>query len=121
MAGALPPPGPSNGKTGMENLDKLIAESEQSLARLESLQNKANAGVGQRVSSHMKRNSGHMINVILAGSVFVVALSRLNDKYAHQVSSVGVESETSWINLQLGFCRSGGRCRCVFLFLADFF
>jgi hypothetical protein len=33
----------------------------------------------------MKRNSGHMMNIILAGGVFVVALTRLNDKYAYQV------------------------------------
>lgn len=96
MSGAPSPPGPGTGKMGMENLDKLIAESEQSLARLDNLQNRANAGIGQRFSSHMKRNSGHMINVILAGSVFVVALSRLNEKYAHQVRSRKGDSNTAW-------------------------
>ena len=71
---------PTGGK-----LDELIAESERSLKRLESLQNNANRSTGQKINAHVKRNSGHMINLILAGSVFVVALSRLNDKYAHQV------------------------------------
>jgi hypothetical protein len=100
-------------KPSMENLDKLIAESEQSLARLESMQNKANQGIGQRMSSHMKRNSGHMINVILAGSVFVVAISRLNEKYAHQVRSWSMASETAWGLCRRSFRRGGGRRRCV--------
>lgn len=76
-SGKAPPPG---GK-----LDELIAESERSLKRLETMENNANRTRGQRINAHMKRNSGHIINIILAGSVFVVALSRLNDKYAHEV------------------------------------
>jgi hypothetical protein len=71
---------PAGGK-----LDELIAESERSLKRLESMEKSANRSTGQRINAHVKRNSGHMINIILAGSVFVVALSRLNDKYAHEV------------------------------------
>jgi hypothetical protein len=76
---------PSKASPAGGKLDELIAESERSLKRLESMENTANRSAGQRINAHVKRNSGHMINIILAGSVFVVALSRLNDKYAHQV------------------------------------
>ncbi len=71
---------PAGGK-----LDELIAESERSLKRLESMEKSANRSTGQRINAHVKRNSGHMMNIILAGGVFVVALTRLNDKYAYQV------------------------------------
>lgn len=86
MASSIPPPHPDLKSPGnMNSLDELIAESERSLKRLEQLQKKKDLSIGQRFSSHLKRNSGHLINVALAGSVFVVALSRLNEKYSHQV------------------------------------
>ena len=74
-----------NSKIGTQQIDKLIEESELSLQRLEQLQKKNDRSYTQRASSHVKRNSNHMINLALAGSVFVVALSRLNDKYAYEV------------------------------------
>ena len=86
MASTNPPPEGIKPSGNMNSLDELIAESERSLKRLEHLQSKQqNLGIGQRFTSHLKRNSGHLINVALAGSVFVVALSRLNEKYSHQV------------------------------------
>ncbi|KAG7671541.1 hypothetical protein NADE_000819 [Nannochloris sp. 'desiccata'] len=64
------------------------------------MENNANRTRGQRINAHMKRNSGHIINIILAGSVFVVALSRLNDKYAHEARQEELEEKIKSLKLQ---------------------
>jgi len=69
-----------------DNLDRLIKESEQALERLERLDSNKNISLRHRISHHFSRNSSYLTSVVLAGSVFVVAYARLNDKYTYQVS-----------------------------------
>lgn len=86
---ATPPPPPRLPSTGDE-LDKLIKASEESIKRLEQLQNqKRSLPFTQRVSNHFRKHGNNLISTALAGSVFVVALGRLNQKYEYQASGGG--------------------------------
>ena len=77
------PGGTSTGSTA--GLDKLIADSERALKRLEQLDNNKKLPLTKRASRHFSRNSSNLLNIALAGGVFAVAVSRLHEKYAHQV------------------------------------
>lgn len=89
----------------MSNLDRLIAESEDAIKRLDALQSKRS--ILQRVKDHFRKNSAHLTNVLLAGSVLAVALGRLAQKQEHQVggcrSCGGMEAPQ-------GLGRGGGAC-----------
>lgn len=65
------------------DLDKLIQESEEAIKRLDTLQNK-NKGlpITQRLSRHVAKYGSNLLSVALAGSVLVVAVSRLSDKWS---------------------------------------
>jgi hypothetical protein len=70
-------------------LDKLIAESEAAIKRLDAIQQrKQGTPIWQRITRHFHKNSSHLINVMLAGSVLAVALGRLAQKHEHQVKLV---------------------------------
>lgn len=74
-------------------LDKLIAESEAAIKRLDELQQrKPSTPFLQRIGRHLHKNSPYLINVLLAGSVFAVALGRLIQKQEHQVRAEGFAS-----------------------------
>ena len=83
----------------VKKIDDLLAESEETIRRLEKLRSQ-NSGrsVSERISLHAKRHSNRLLNIALAGGVLAVALARLSDKYAHQVctrrsSFIGVAVE----------------------------
>ena len=71
----------------VSDLDKLIAESEEAIKRLDSLQRRADMPLTQRLRRHFHKNSPHLINVLLAGSVLVVAMGRLQQKHEFQVGA----------------------------------
>lgn len=74
----------TSGKADAE-LNKLIAESEAAIKRVEQLQ-KGNSSLpaGQRISRHVKKQGANLTNIVLAGTLFGVAYLRLNDKWQHQ-------------------------------------
>lgn len=81
-------------------LDKLIAESEAAIKRLDELQQrKQSTPFLQRIGRHLHKNSPYLINVLLAGSVLAVALGRLVQKQEHKVRAQG-----------FGSCALGGGC-----------
>lgn len=68
------------------DLDKLIAESEEAIKRLDAIQKQRhNTPLLQRIKNHFSKNSAHFTNVLLAGSCLAVALGRLAQKQDHQV------------------------------------
>lgn len=70
----------------LSELDKLIKESEAAIQRLDEVQNaRHNAPLLDRVRRHLHKNSPHLLNVVMAGAVLVVALGRLDQKYKHRV------------------------------------
>lgn len=70
-----------------ESLDRLIADSEEAIKRLDVLyERKKKAPFLQRVKAHLSKNSVHLTNVLLAGTVFVVAVGRLDQRQRHEVS-----------------------------------
>ena len=76
------------GSTQTAALDKLIQESEDAIRRLEDIQKRKSAQstpILRRISQHFHKNSPHLLNVLLAGSVLVVALGRLGQKHEYQV------------------------------------
>lgn len=69
------------------DLDRLIRESDEAIQRLDAIQKaRHNAPLLQRVRNHFARNSAHLANVLLAGTVLAVALGRLAQKQEHEVS-----------------------------------
>ena len=72
--------------SGTTDLDKLIQESEEAIKRLDAIQQRRqNTPIWQRITRHFHKNSPHLLNVMLAGSVLAVALGRLGQKHEHQV------------------------------------
>lgn len=68
-------------------INRLIAESEAAIKRIETLQKGKSADpVGTRVVKHVKSQRNNLANVALAGTLFAVAYLRLNDKWGYQVS-----------------------------------
>lgn len=71
------------------DLDKLIKESEEAIQRLDAIQKaRHNTPLLERIRSHFVRNKAHVSNVLLAGTVLVVALGRLGQKQEFEVGSV---------------------------------
>jgi hypothetical protein len=75
-------------KLDISELDKLIKESEAAIERLEAAQ-KEHRGLplSKRVSNHLRRNSNHFIYMALSGSLMVVAMGRLSQKYQYEVGN----------------------------------
>ncbi len=70
----------------LSELDKLIKESEAAIQRLDDVQKaRHNAPLMDRVRRHLHKNSPHLLNVLMAGTVLVVALGKLDQKHKHQV------------------------------------
>ena len=71
-----------------DNLDALIAKSEAALHRIKQLETGQGlkANVSQRVHNHFAKHGSHIINLTLAGCVFVVAWGRLTLKNQHTVN-----------------------------------
>lgn len=73
----------------IKKIDDLLAESEESIRRLEKLRSlNAKRGFFERISLHVNKHSNRLLNIALAGGVLAVALARLSDKYTHQVCSL---------------------------------
>lgn len=70
----------------LTELDRLIKESEEAINRLEAAQ-RGSKGVPlpQRLAAHIKKNSSAFINILMAGSVLVVALGRMVQKAEFEV------------------------------------
>ena len=103
----------------MADLDKLIKESEDALKRLDALQKKR--PFMERVKLHFQRNNAHMINILLAGSVLVVAMGRLGQKHEYEVRRWMLDCEL-WVPTVPGSLRgtvaasqARGRCRLPLL------
>lgn len=74
-----------------ESLDRLIADSEDAIKRLDVLyERKKKAPLLQRVKAHLSKHSVHLTNVLLAGTVFVVAVGRLQQKLQFEVRAQGL-------------------------------
>jgi hypothetical protein len=80
------------GSSSSNDIDKLIKETQEAIDRLEAAQ-KGGSGVSwmQRVSRHLNKHGNNLAMAALMGSVFVVAVGRLNDKYSHQVRRAGAD------------------------------
>jgi hypothetical protein len=68
------------------SLDELIRESEEAIKRLEAAQlGTKGLPLSQRINLHLRKNSSAFINIMMAGSVLVVAVGRLAQKQQHEV------------------------------------
>lgn len=85
---------------GTESLNQLIKESEESLRRLDALSKGKNESWTKRLSGHLSRHSNSFINIALAGSVFIIALARLNEKYSYQAEKDLLEEEKNSLQLE---------------------
>lgn len=69
--------------------DKKIAEIKQQLGeavqRIETIQSGHKQPLLTRISSHLKTQSGSIVNVVLTASLFAVAVGRLHQKRQHEV------------------------------------
>jgi hypothetical protein len=83
MSRAMPPAPPAAPSVG--DLERLIAESEESIKRLDQLQKRPT--FGQRASAHLRKHGNNLVSAALAGSVLVVAVGRLTQKYQHEVGA----------------------------------
>ena len=90
MAAPPPPPSPppGGGPLPIADLDSLIAESQAAINRLEELQ-KTRLTIGQRLHKHFSRQGHGLVQAMLAGSVLVVAVSRLGLKNEYQARRWG--------------------------------
>ena len=80
---------PGGGKSGNE-LDRLIAESEEAIKRLESMEKRGRGlPLTARLAGHMRRHGATLVNIGLAASVLAVAIGRLHQKYEFQVGGGG--------------------------------
>ena len=67
-------------------LDRLISQSEAALQRIENLQKgRTGQSASQRVLAHLTKHGSHIINLALAGCVFVVAYGQVTLKRKHEV------------------------------------
>ncbi len=67
-------------------LDRLISQSEEALHRIENLKKgQTGQSAGQRVVAHLTKHGSHLINLALAGCVFVVAYGQVTLKRKHEV------------------------------------
>lgn len=70
--------------------DQRIAEIKRQLgeavSRIESVQSGQNKPLLSKIANHLRTQSGSLVNVMLAASVFAVALGKLNQKTQHQAS-----------------------------------
>lgn len=85
-------------------IDRLIAESEVSIKRLEQLSKKLDEPKGpwrDRVVSHVRKNSNTFVNLALSGFVLAIALSRLNDKYSQQAETEDYETKLNFMQHQI--------------------
>ena len=68
-------------------LDRLISQSEEALQRIENLKKgQSSHSAGQRVVAHLTKHGSHLINLALAGCVFVVAYGQVTLKRKHEVT-----------------------------------
>ena len=75
-------------------LDRLISQSEEALQRIENLKKgQSGQSAGQRVVSHLTKHGSHLINLALAGCVFVVAYGQVTLKRKHEVSLARIGTE----------------------------
>jgi hypothetical protein len=89
---------PGRAPASADALDKLIADSEASIARLEKLaqrEGKHNRSWTERLKSHARNNSSSLLNIALAGGLFSVALIRLNEKYKRQAEHEAWEEKVA--------------------------
>lgn len=108
-------------KREVQDLDQLIKESEEAIKRLEAAQRGGRGlPLSQRIAKHLKKNSSSFINIALTGSVLVVALGRLSQKYQHEVrcrcsKGFALAATEGWVHAGMEPCVLGlqhfPRCR----------
>ena len=69
-----------------KGLDELSKELSETVTRIDQLQKKP--PLRQRLSRHFSRQGSHIVGVVLAGTLFSVALDRLAQKRSHEVCHV---------------------------------
>lgn len=86
----------------LSELDKLIKESEAAIQRLDDVQKaRHNTPLLERMRRHLHKNSPHLLNVLMAGTVLAVALGRLDQKQKHQAEKERLEEEQRKLGQQL--------------------
>ena len=65
------------------NLDQLSQELSETVNRIDKLQQKP--PLGSRIYAHFSRQGSHIVGVVLAGTLFSIAVDRLAQKRAHEV------------------------------------
>lgn len=69
--------------------DQKIADIKRQLGeavnRIETVQSGHQQPLLTRISSHLKTQSGSIVNVVLTASLFAVAIGRLQQKQQHEV------------------------------------
>ena len=68
-----------------KGLDELSKELTDTVNRLDQLQKKP--PLRARISRHFSKQGSHIVGVILAGTLFSVALDRLAQKRSHEVGA----------------------------------
>ncbi len=77
-------------------LDRLISQSEEALQRIENLKKgQSGQSAGQRAVAHLTKHGSHLINLALAGCVFVVAYGQVTLKRKHEVLFLGACAQRS--------------------------
>lgn len=71
---------------GDQRLQNLSDRLGNTLNRIDELQKKPT--LGARLRNHLRAQSGSILNVILAGCVFSVAMGRLAQKNQHEVGAL---------------------------------
>lgn len=98
----------------LSELDKLIKESEAAIQRLDDVQKaRHNTPLLERMRRHLHKNSPHLLNVLMAGTVLAVVLGRLDQKQKHQVRSECCTDREQALGLGPGSGGSAGGTRQV--------
>ncbi|KAL4422658.1 hypothetical protein ABPG75_008855 [Micractinium tetrahymenae] len=86
----------------LSELDKLIKESEAAIQRLDDVQKaQHNAPLLERIRRHLHKNSPHLLNVLMAGTVLAVALGRLDQKHKHEAEKEQLAAEQRRLEKEL--------------------
>lgn len=81
-------------KTMAKNIDILIEEADQTLRRIESIQNQqAKLTFPDKIAHHFRRHSGVLSTVILTGALLAVSIARLSQKHDFEFAKEKLEEE----------------------------
>jgi hypothetical protein len=77
-----------------KNIDILIQEADQTLRRIESIQNQqAKQTLSEKIAHHVRRHSGVLSTVVLTGALLAVSIARLSQKHDFEFAKEKLEEE----------------------------